>query len=71
VKLPRAVDKQSTFVIFIQWESLKYHVDGFTKSEVYTKLASATRPFFAAPLEFFHAGIVIDSFLSRSRHARR
>ena len=62
VKLLRAVDKQSTFVILIQWKSVEYHVDVFTKSEAYDKLVSATGPFFAAPPEFFHAATVIDGF---------
>ena len=62
VKLLRAVDRQGTFVILIQWESLEYHIDVFTKSKAYAKLASATAPFFAARPEFFHAATVIDGF---------
>jgi heme-degrading monooxygenase HmoA len=62
VKLLRAVDKQSTFVILVQWESVESHIDVFTKSEAYAKLGSATGPFFAALPELFHAATVIDGF---------
>jgi heme-degrading monooxygenase HmoA len=67
VKVLRAVDRPSTFVLLIQWESLEYHIDVFTKSDAYAKLVGATGPFFAIPPEFFHATTVIDGFPSASR----
>ena len=71
VKLLRAVDKQSTFLILIQWESVKHHTEVFTKSAAYAKLSSATAPFFAAPPEFFHAATVIDGFPFARRRTRK
>ena len=71
VKLLRALDKRSTFVILIRWQSVEYHTDVFTKSEAYAKLSDATGPFFAAAPEFFHAATVVDGFASVSRPTRK
>jgi heme-degrading monooxygenase HmoA len=66
VKLLRAVDKQNTFMVLVQWASVENHT-AFTKSDASAKFRSATGPFFAAPPDLFHAITVIDGFLSTSQ----
>jgi heme-degrading monooxygenase HmoA len=71
VKMLRAVDKQSAFLILIQWESVEFHTEVFTKSQAYAEFGRALGPFFTAPPEIFHAATVIDGFPNMRRATRR
>jgi quinol monooxygenase YgiN len=62
VKLLRAVDKEGTFLLFIEWQSVEHHTEVFLKTEGFATFSGAVTPFLTEPPAVLHAVKVIDGF---------
>ncbi|MES4886195.1 antibiotic biosynthesis monooxygenase family protein [Streptomyces sp. NPDC000349] len=62
VILYRAIDKDGTLLLCVQWESMEYHTEVFVKTEGFAKFSSSMAPYFVDTPEVFHADAVINGF---------
>ena len=46
-KLPRAIDKEGTFLPFIESQSMEDHIEALLKTEGFAAFSGAVRPFLA------------------------
>lgn len=47
VRLFRSVEEPERFLLFVEWESVEAHMDGFRKSEDFTEWREIVSPYFA------------------------
>jgi heme-degrading monooxygenase HmoA len=54
IELHRSVERPSTFVMRVGWESLEAHVNDFRESALFTEWRALAGPFFAEPPSVEH-----------------
>ncbi len=57
-ELHRGVERPSTFLLLVGWETLEAHVDGFRSSDLFVQWRAVIGPFFAEPARVEHFAAV-------------
>ncbi|GAA2234259.1 antibiotic biosynthesis monooxygenase [Herbiconiux moechotypicola] len=58
--LDRAVDKDSTFLLRIEWETVAHHTEIFTASEGFTVFVDRVTPLYAEPPRVYHTELLFS-----------
>jgi heme-degrading monooxygenase HmoA len=53
-RLQRGIERRSTYLLLIEWDSLEHHMQGFRESELFVRWRKLIGPYFAAPPEVEH-----------------
>jgi heme-degrading monooxygenase HmoA len=57
--LDRAVDKESTFLLLIEWTSVAHHTEIFTTTEGFDTFVASVSPLYAIEPRVYHTSRVI------------
>jgi heme-degrading monooxygenase HmoA len=57
-ELHRGVERTSTFLLLVGWDTLAAHVDGFRSSDLFVQWRAIIGPFFAEPPRVEHYAAV-------------
>ena len=52
--LQRGIERPSTYLLLIEWDSVEDHMQGFRESELFLRWRELIGPYFAAPPEVEH-----------------
>lgn len=53
-RLLRGVERPSTFLLLVEWESVEAHTEGFRSSEAFTRWRAIIGPYFDGPPDVEH-----------------
>ena len=54
IHIHRGIERPSTYMVAIGWDSVADHMDGFRTSELFTQWRALIGPFFASPPQVEH-----------------
>ena len=54
IHIHRGIERPSTYMVAIGWDSVADHMDGFRNSELFTQWRALIGPFFASPPQVEH-----------------
>jgi heme-degrading monooxygenase HmoA len=54
VRLYRSIEEPDRFMLVVEWDSVEAHMEGFRKSEAFTKWREIVGPYFAYLSEMAH-----------------
>lgn len=60
-EVSRCVEEPSRYIVRIEWDSVKGHMEGFRKSRDFSKFFALARPFFDAIEEMRHYEVKLDA----------
>ena len=53
-RLLRGIERPSSFLLLIEWETVEAHTEGFRNSPLFAEWRRVVGPFFASPIEVEH-----------------
>lgn len=60
LRLLRGIEHPSEYLLLIEWDSVKDHMEGFRQSELYVRWAELLKPHYAAAPEVEHFDSIVS-----------
>lgn len=62
MKVRRSIERPGVYMLFVEWETLEDHTEGFRSSEAFARWRALVGPCFASVPEVEHFAMAADNF---------
>lgn len=62
MRLEREIENPARYRLFVEWETVEHHTEGFRNSEAFKQWRALAGPYFAAPPEVVHTALAVKGF---------